>query len=315
MDKPLFTVATITYNSGKWVSQAIESILSSSFSDFELLISDDCSTDNTWEIIQRYKDTRIISWRNDANIGEYPNRNKVLNRAKGKYLVIVDGDDILYRNSLFNLKTYVDYFPDLGMLLGVSPQWFENIVLPYELNSIDAVKLLYDWECPMATIGFGEIVFNIDKLRDVGGFPIRFKTGDLFLKKYIALRHSVVLIPFGVVFWRNSPGQASKKINLTESFLERKLIEDIILHDSNSIPEEILNQLRRNVKISLLKNLVCETILKGKFLIFFKLVIKMKLSVNDFRFLLMRSSRIDSVRYRKDALRYNKFNFITNLTK
>jgi glycosyltransferase involved in cell wall biosynthesis len=307
--QPLFTVATITYNSAKWVHQAIESILASSFSDFELLISDDCSTDNTWEIIQRYKDPRIRAWRNDSNIGEYPNRNEVLNRAAGKYLVIVDGDDILYKNSLFNLKTYVDFFPDLGMLLGVSPQWFENIVLPYELSSIDAVKLLYDWECPMATIGFGEIVFNIDKLRSVGGFPIRFRTGDLFLKKYMALKYSVVLIPFGVVFWRNSPGQASKKINLTDSFLERKLIDDNILNELNPLPQEIINQLKRNVKISLLKNLVRETILKGKFLIFFKLVIKMKLSVYDFRFLLLRNSRIDSIRSTKDTLKYNKFNF------
>jgi glycosyltransferase involved in cell wall biosynthesis len=306
---PLFTVATITYNSANYIRQAIESVLSSSFKDFEFLIGDDCSVDETWNIIQEYKDERIKSWRNQANLGEYPNRNEVLKRAEGKFLVIVDGDDILYKNSLWNLKTYVDYFPDVGMLLGVSQQWFEEIVLPYELSSIDAFKLLYDWECPMSTIGFGEIVFNVNKLKGIGGFPTLFRTGDLFLKKSMSLKHTVLLIPFGVVFWRNSPGQASKKIDLMESFLERKWIDDIILYDQNFIPKEIFFQIKRNVKISLLKNLVRETIFKGNFLIFFKLVIKMKLTCGDLRFLFLSVNRMDTVRKSKGLLKYNDFNF------
>ena len=96
MPQPLFTVATITYNSSRWVRQAIESVLASSYTDFEYIISDDCSTDDTWDIIQEYKDGRIKAWRNQTNIGEYPNRNIVLRQAKGKYFLFIDGDDLTY---------------------------------------------------------------------------------------------------------------------------------------------------------------------------------------------------------------------------
>ena len=84
---PLFTVATITYNSSKWVRDAIESILNSTFSDFELLISDDCSSDNTWEIIQTYQDPRITAWRNEQNLGEYANRNKFIDQTLQRVVV------------------------------------------------------------------------------------------------------------------------------------------------------------------------------------------------------------------------------------
>ena len=95
MIQPLFTVAVITYNSGQWLQQTIDSILSSSYENFELIISDDCSSDNTWELVKQYKDPRITSIRNTINIGEYPNRNQVLNKAIGRYILFIDGDDIL----------------------------------------------------------------------------------------------------------------------------------------------------------------------------------------------------------------------------
>src|ERR1039458_6787046 len=97
---PKVTVAMVTFNSAKYVAQAIESILAQDFSSFELLICDDCSTDQTWAIIQGYVDTRIRAIRNDKNIGEYANRNQALFRAEGKYLIFIDGDDYLYPHCL-----------------------------------------------------------------------------------------------------------------------------------------------------------------------------------------------------------------------
>jgi glycosyltransferase involved in cell wall biosynthesis len=55
MNMPKVTIATITYNSEKFVAQAIESVLAQSFTDFEYLISDDCSTDTTWDITCKYR--------------------------------------------------------------------------------------------------------------------------------------------------------------------------------------------------------------------------------------------------------------------
>jgi glycosyltransferase involved in cell wall biosynthesis len=82
------------YNVDAYIGEAIESILNQTFSDFEFIIIDDGSTDNTWDIIQSYKDNRIITLRNNTNFGNYPSRNRGMRIAAGKYIAVMDGDDI-----------------------------------------------------------------------------------------------------------------------------------------------------------------------------------------------------------------------------
>lgn len=84
------------YNAEKYIGEAIESILNQTFTDFELIIIDDCSIDKTWGIIKEYakKDGRIIIFRNENNLGIAGNRNLLISAAKGKYVVWQDPDDI-----------------------------------------------------------------------------------------------------------------------------------------------------------------------------------------------------------------------------
>ena len=63
--------------------------------NFEYIIGDDCSIDNTWEIINDFNDSRIVKYRNDTNLGEYPNRNKAVTIAKGDWILFIDGDDVM----------------------------------------------------------------------------------------------------------------------------------------------------------------------------------------------------------------------------
>jgi glycosyltransferase involved in cell wall biosynthesis len=292
---PLFTVATITYNSSKYVRQAIESVLDSSHKDFEFIISDDSSTDDTWEIIKEYKDPRIKAWRNEINLGEYPNRNKVLNVARGKYLVIVDGDDILYKNTLRNLAEYLDGFSEVGMIWGVNPQWFSSVVLPYQIDCVDAIRLIYQWEKPISSIGFGEIVFNVEKLRALNGFSSAYRMGDMYIKKKMALHYDVLLIPIGIVFWRTTLNQASKNIDYCSSFIERGKIDEEILTGDSVIPEELKSLLRDNARISLIKNLFVGTILKFRYIDFFTVYFKLGLSLKKLSLILKRPKRLQSL--------------------
>ena len=89
---PLVTVITVTYNSSLYIRDAIESVLTQPYPNFEYIIADDCSTDNTWDIINEYKDSRIKKYRNETNLKEYPNRNKAVTMASGDYVVFVDGE-------------------------------------------------------------------------------------------------------------------------------------------------------------------------------------------------------------------------------
>src|SRR5580704_17559597 len=120
MDKPIVSVLMTSYNREKFIGAAIESVLASSFTDFELIISDDRSTDNTVEIARAYaaKDTRIKVFINERNLGDYPNRNQVATYARGEYLKYLDSDDLLYKHSL---AAFVDFMEtDSEVAMGIS---------------------------------------------------------------------------------------------------------------------------------------------------------------------------------------------------
>ncbi len=208
-EQPLVTVAMVTYNSEKYVDVAIQSVLSSSYTNFELIISDDASTDNTWNIIQSYKDKRIRAYQNETNITEYPNRNKCIDLAKGKYFIFIDGDDILYPHGLENYVFYFEQAPDCGMVIQRGS--FYNIVFPIvlkptELFGIDTIK------SNLLTSSFVSNMFNLNKLKKIGGLPEKFIAGDSFVRLKIAMYYNVMFIA-GINTWpRETPGQASEKL-------------------------------------------------------------------------------------------------------
>ena len=81
------------YNSGRFIEQSIRSVLSQTYTDWELLIVDDCSTDDTTSIVASFKDKRIHYQRNEHNMGAALSRNKAIQAAKGKYIAFLDADD------------------------------------------------------------------------------------------------------------------------------------------------------------------------------------------------------------------------------
>ena len=103
ISEPLVTIGIPNYNNAEFILQAIDSVLNQTYQNFELLISDNCSTDNSIEVIKKSKDDRIKFWINDSNIGMYPNWTKLYKQARGKYFVLLQADDWL--NNDFISKT------------------------------------------------------------------------------------------------------------------------------------------------------------------------------------------------------------------
>ena len=89
-----------SYNSERFISETIRSVLTQTRQDFELVIVDDCSSDMTYEIIASHDDPRIRLFRNLGNIGAEGNWNKCLELARGRYIKILPGDDTLYPTCL-----------------------------------------------------------------------------------------------------------------------------------------------------------------------------------------------------------------------
>lgn len=92
--KPLVSIILPAYNSAKYLSLTIESLLNQTYTNFELLIIDDGSTDNTSQIIDSYKDSRIKHIKNDGNKGLIYTLNKGIELANGEFIARIDADDI-----------------------------------------------------------------------------------------------------------------------------------------------------------------------------------------------------------------------------
>lgn len=92
----------------RYVRESVESILNQTFSDFEFIIIDDGSTDKTLDVIRSINDHRIVLLSNKVNLGNYPSRNKGMQIAKGKFIAVMDGDDIAFPNRLQIQSAYME---------------------------------------------------------------------------------------------------------------------------------------------------------------------------------------------------------------
>ncbi len=119
MNRPKISVLIPTFNYARFLPEAIESVLSQDFQDFELLIADDCSSDNTAEVVKPYcdRDSRVQLVVHSKNMGMVNNWNYCLERARGEQIKYVFGDDRLYSpHALGRLSAMLDSdsFRDAG---------------------------------------------------------------------------------------------------------------------------------------------------------------------------------------------------------
>lgn len=100
MSSGLVSIICPMHNGAKFVDETISCVLSQTYPDFELLIVDDNSTDNTVELIKKYDDKRIKLFVNEENKGAAYSRNLAISKAQGKYIAFLDGDDLWINNKL-----------------------------------------------------------------------------------------------------------------------------------------------------------------------------------------------------------------------
>jgi glycosyltransferase involved in cell wall biosynthesis len=114
MNPPKISVLIPTYNYGRFLAEAIESVLAQDFQDFELLVVDDCSTDNTTEVVRPFcaLDARVRFAVNSANLGMAHNWNHCLHQARGEYIKFLFGDDKLFhRQALSKMLALLQAHP------------------------------------------------------------------------------------------------------------------------------------------------------------------------------------------------------------
>lgn len=96
----LVSIIMPSYNTAKYIADSIKSVQDQTYQNWELIIVDDCSSDNTDEIVSRYDDERIVYLKNKENSGAAVSRNRALENAKGRWIAFLDSDDLWYPTKL-----------------------------------------------------------------------------------------------------------------------------------------------------------------------------------------------------------------------
>jgi glycosyltransferase involved in cell wall biosynthesis len=123
MKPPRLSVVTAVYNGEKYLAETIRSVLNQTFTDFEYIIIDDCSTDSSLNIIDSFKDSRIKLLRNSQNERLVSTRNKALAVAQGEYVALTDQDDVSVVTRFAEQIAELDTNKKLGLV----GSWFDLI--------------------------------------------------------------------------------------------------------------------------------------------------------------------------------------------
>lgn len=203
-DLPLVSVLMTAFNREQFITDAIESVLANSYQNWELIIVDDCSKDNTVAIAKSYeqKDNRIRVYINERNLGDYPNRNRAASYAKGEYLVNVDSDDRMYPNVLFRwVKAMQKYKARFGIFAKTSNS--EPIIL-----SASQIIKKHFFENPVLSFGPAATITERTYFNEQKGFPMKYgPANDMYHNLKLASHTDTLIFNFPLINYRMHEGQ------------------------------------------------------------------------------------------------------------
>jgi glycosyltransferase involved in cell wall biosynthesis len=216
------SVLVTVYNREAFLAETLESILGSTFDRWEAVVVDDCSTDGSMRIAEEFarRDSRFRVFRNDANLGDYANRNRAASLAAGKYLKYLDSDDLIYRHSLEVMVESMESSPDATLALAHSAPEAES-PYPWRLSPEQAYRKEF-LERGCLSCGPSGAIMRREAFDTVGGFRNEWGViSDIDLWLRLAARWCVVLLPPGLVWWRRHEGQEFTAGNAALEYLEK----------------------------------------------------------------------------------------------
>ena len=183
MNSPLVSIITPAYNAEKYIKTAIDSIINQSYINWELIVIDDASRDNTWKIVQKYykTDARIKILRNRTNLNVSRCLNLAISYSRGKYIARMDADDWSFPNRIKEQVTFMENDSNIVASGGA--------MMVCDVN----LKKLYDRKYPESDIQIRKSIFRTSpfcqpsmiyrtkSLIEIGGFTDKEFNEDLDL--------------------------------------------------------------------------------------------------------------------------------------
>lgn len=162
---PFYSIIIPTYNSAETISVAVESVLNQSLKDFEIIIVDGCSSDNTTDIVKGYKDASITTL-SESDEGIYDAMNKGVRRAKGNWLFFMGSDDRFYSNDVLE---QIDKTTRLNQFEVVYGDVYSNQLEGRYDGEFTQEKIIKKNICHQA------IFFHRDLFQSIGCFDLKYK--------------------------------------------------------------------------------------------------------------------------------------------
>ncbi len=211
-----FSVIVCAYNLEKIVSTSIESILMQTYKNFELIVVDDCSTDDTLKVLRKFekKDPRVKVIANKKNSGPSISRNVAVEKAVGEYIVYLDGDDTLYnKETLKNVDKTIGKDGADVIYFGVQYVGGSNkSYIPTAENSTKEARIVCDMHFPVASKVWRREFLNKNDIKFIGGM---YYEDMVYSIKAAILAEKLKYGEFPIyIYYRNREGSIMSTPNL-----------------------------------------------------------------------------------------------------
>lgn len=252
--QPKVSVLIPAYNHENYIGLAIESVLSQTFGDFELLIADDCSPDNTKEVIKGYNDKRIRTVFFEENQGTVLCLNHLLSMAKGEYIAVLGSDDIWEKDKLEKQlqilekdSSFATCFTFAQIVDKNSEKIHTSDVFPlsiFEYDNFPRTKMLCDFFVGGNRLCHSSVLIRASVHKEIGEYlPQLRQLHDFDLWVKILLKYPIYIIKEDLVKYRfventNNVSQASVENNIRLYNEAKFVIENMFKHISD---EDFIN--------------------------------------------------------------------------
>lgn len=228
--KDLVSIIMPSYNTAKYIADSIVSVINQTYENWELIIVDDCSTDDTDEIVNKFlKDKRIKYFKNEKNSGTAISRNKALREARGRWIAFLDSDDLwavekiekqinfMKKNNYFFSYSYYQEIDEQGKNLGIEIQG------PKKINKFEMYN--YCWPGCL-TVMYDAKKIGLIQIKDIK------KNNDYAMWLKIIKKTNCYLYPYSLAFYRKRIGSISRQSYIKLIKWHYKLFKEVVGHNS-----------------------------------------------------------------------------------
>jgi glycosyltransferase involved in cell wall biosynthesis len=198
---PLVTIAIPTYNrADSYLPQALRCALSQTYPNLEIIVSDNCSTDDTKTLVTTVDDARVRYFRHEPNIGANANFNFCVDQAKGQYLLLLHDDDMIDDDFVACCMRAAEGCAEVGIIrTGVRLIDEEGRVItekPNRAGGLDTTAFFRSWLAGKTALYLCSILFHTKKLKEVGGLKSRHNCYDDGMAEFqLVAKHGRIDVP------------------------------------------------------------------------------------------------------------------------